>query len=75
MKAKTLYYAVSRRGQGVVFSDKPERVEKIGIWSGTIEGIYNSVVADMEAEGFLELPNLSYKDEPVELKLTISDGS
>lgn len=74
MKAKTLYYAVSRRGQGVVFTDMPERVEKLGIWSGTIEGIYNSVVSDMEAEGYAELPLLSWKDEPVELKLSLEHG-
>ena len=75
MKAKTLYYAVSRRGQGVVFTDMPVRVEKLGIWSGTVEGIYNSVVADMEADGYVQLPDLKWSDEPVELKLTISDGS
>ena len=74
MKAKTLYYAVSRRGQGVVFTDMPVRIDKLGIWSGTIEGIYNSVVADMEAEGFAELPLISWNDEPVELKLTLSNG-
>lgn len=74
MKPKKLYYAVSTRGQGVVFTEKPERAENIGVWSGRIEGCYCSVIADLEAEGLLRLPNISYKDEPVELKLTITYG-
>lgn len=73
-KPKKLFYAVSARGQGVVFTAKPERVEKIGVWSGRIEGCYCSVIADMEAEGLLRLPKLTYSDEPVELKLTVSYG-
>ncbi len=74
-KVKKLYYAVSARGQGVVFTDRPVRVKKMGCWSGTIEGCYCSVVADMEAEGFLKLPDkLKYDDDPVELKLSISYG-
>lgn len=73
-KPKKLFYAVSARGQCVVFTDKPERVEKIGVWSGRIEGCYCSVIADMEAEGLLRLPKLTYSDEPVELKLTVSYG-
>ena len=73
-KVKLLYYAVSARGQGVIFTDRPVRVEKIGCWSGTIEGCYNSVIADMEANGMVELPELNYKDDPVELKLSVSYG-
>ena len=73
-KVKLLWYAVSARGQGVIFTDKPERVDKLGLWSGTIEGCYCSVVADMEANGLVELPEISYKDDPVELKLSISHG-
>lgn len=74
MKAKKLYYAVSRRGQGVVFTDQPERNDKLGIWCGRIEGCYSSVVCDMAAEGLLELPDIAWNYEPVELKLTISNG-
>ena len=73
-KVKKLYYAVSARGQGVVFTDKPVRVKKMGCWSGTIEGCYCSVVADMEAEGKLKLPSLKYDNDPVELKLSITYG-
>lgn len=74
MKQKTLWYAVSARGQGVVFTENPERNESFGVWSGRIEGCYCSLVSDMATEGILRLPRLSYKDEPVELKLTITYG-
>lgn len=74
MKPKKLYYAVSTRGQGVVFTEKPERVEKIGVWSGKIDGCYCSVIADLEAEGLLRLPKMTYSDAPVELTLTVNYG-
>lgn len=71
---KTIWYAVSSRGQGVIFTEKPSRLKKIGVWAGKIEGCYCSVVADMEAEGLLKLPSLTYSDEPIELKISISYG-
>ena len=74
MKYKKLYYAVSSRGQGVVFTEKPERKANLGLWSGRIEGCYCSVVADMETEGLLKLPRMTYSDEPVELKLDVNYG-
>lgn len=73
-KEKNLYYAVSARGQGVVFTDMPVRVKKLGIWSGTIEGCYCSVISDMEAEELITLPEMCYDDEPLEIKLTVSYG-
>jgi len=74
MKQKKLWYAVSSRGQGVVFTEKPERHESLGVWKGKIEGCYCSLVSDMVSEGILRLPLLSYNDEPIELKLTITYG-
>ena len=71
---KTLWYAVSKREQGLIFTSCPVRLEKIGTWSGHIEGCYSSVVCDMVEDGLLELPHLNYEDEPVKLKLVISDG-
>ena len=73
-KSKTLYYAVSRRGQGNIYTEKPEREEHFGIWAGHIEGCYQSVVSDMECEGVVELPDIRWEDDPVELKLTITNG-
>lgn len=69
-----LYYVKSRRGQGVVFTEKPRRRDDIGVWAGRIEGIYCSVVDDLEHRGILKLPELSYEDEPLELTLTLSYG-
>lgn len=71
---KKLYYVKSRRGQGVVYTDKPRRREDLGVWAGKIEGIYCSLVDDMESRGLLKLPPLTYDDEPIELTLTLSYG-
>ena len=73
-KSKTLYYAVQPHGQGVIYTDRPSRSKKFGCWIGHIEGCYCSAVMDMEAEGLIELPNLKYDDDPVELKLTLEHG-
>ena len=72
---KKLWYAVSRRGQGNIFTDLPERDEHFGIWKGHIEGCYSSVVCDMEQCGLIELPDITWKNDPVELMLSITtDG-
>ena len=74
MKSKKLWYAVSKRGHGMVYTTKPDRHEFLGVLRCNIEGCYCSVVADMEASGFLRLPQLTWNDEPVELNLTITHG-
>ena len=73
-KEKTLYYAVSRRGQGNIYVEMPERDEKWGLWKGHLEGCYISVVCDMEANGLIKLPPITFDDDPVELKLSITYG-
>ena len=70
---KVLYYAVSRRGQGCIYTEPPVRNENFGVYQGRIEGCYSSLVADFEAEGFA-LPDISWKDEPVKLRLSIEYG-
>lgn len=67
---RILYYAVSGRGHGNVFTEPPARNEHFKIWEGRIEGCYSSVVADMESRG-LELPNISWDDDPAEITLSI----
>lgn len=74
MKYKSLFYAVSKRGQGTIFSEKPERDEHFGCWRGRIEGCYNSLICDMVADEYLELPVIGFSDDPVELRLNISYG-
>lgn len=74
MNSKKLWYAVSATGQGHIFTEKPEREEKLGVWKGRIVGCYCAVVIDMATEGLIRLPKLNWRNEPVELKLTITHG-
>lgn len=72
-KSVTLYYAVQPHGQGVIYLDRPRRSNKLGCWLGHMVGCFSSVVMEMEADGF-ELPDITYQDEPVKLKLTLEHG-
>lgn len=67
----TIWYAVSGRGQGNVFTTCPVRNPHFSLWQGRIEGCVSSLVSMMAAEGDLTLPVLTWDDEPVELELTI----
>ena len=66
-----IWYAVSSRGQGNVFTSYPVRNSHFNIWTGHIEGCVSSLVCLMAAEGDIELPVITWKDDPVELELTI----
>ena len=68
-----IWYAVNKRGQGLVFTSEPDRVEHFGTWEGNHVGCVSMLVMMMEAEGF-ELPVISWKDEPVKLKLKLEYG-
>lgn len=70
---QTIWYAVNKRGQGLVFVSEPDRVEHFGTWKGNQVGCVSMLVMTMEAEGF-ELPVISWKDEPVKLKLKLEYG-
>ena len=66
-----LWYAVSMQGQGRVFTSKPVRERKSGLWRGESVGWISLFVMKMETAGF-RLPAISWDDEPVEIKLTLS---
>lgn len=66
------YYAVSGRGQGNVFTSYPVRDEHFKLWKGHIEGCVSSLVYLMSANGDIELPPLTWQDEPVAYEITIS---
>jgi hypothetical protein len=68
-----LWYAVNGKGQGRVFTTKPEREEHFKIWCAESVGCISMLVMMMEADG-MELPDLEWSDEPVELKLSLSYG-
>lgn len=65
-----LYYAVSKQGQGRIFTSLPIRSNSFKCWIGNSDGAISSVFMLMESEG-LEVPNLTWKDEPVKLTLEL----
>lgn len=67
----TLYYAVGVGGQGRIFAEMPSRDIDRNVWIGNSDGFLVMVVARMEALGFV-LPKLTWQDEPVELKLSLT---
>ena len=70
---KEVYIAASKTGQIRVFTSFPERNESFGVWVGESVGCISTLVMMMEADG-MELPDLEWSDEPVELKLSLSYG-
>ena len=66
-----IWYAVSGKGQGRIFTSLPVRDEHFKIWCAESVGCISMAVMLLESNGELELPVLSWKDEPVELELTI----
>lgn len=71
MKELEIFYAVDKSGQGCVFEDEPSRDTVLKVWVGLYNGSITMVVARMEALGFV-LPKLTWQDEPVELKLSLT---
>ena len=69
---KVLYYAVNGSGQGVVFTSCPVRSEKLKIWVGDMYVVYSRLVMQLESEGLIKLPVLSWSSEPVKLELNLS---
>lgn len=67
----TLWYAVSKSGQGRVFTSLPERSEPFSCWVGESVGAISTVFMIAEADG-LQVPDIKWKDEPVELELSIN---
>ena len=73
MKTLTLYYAVNKNGQGVIFFDLPFRDVQRGKWIGLVSFSLMAIFYRMENFGFA-LPDKTWEDEPVELKLSLSYG-
>ena len=68
---KKYWYAVSGKGQGRIFTTKPERDEHWKLWLAESVGCISMTIMLLESEGVIELPNLTWKDEPVELEISI----
>ena len=68
-----IYYAVSKQGQGRIFTSMPVRLEDFGLWDGESNGRVSMFVLEMIDRGF-ELPCISWNDEPVLFKVSMSNG-
>lgn len=68
-----IWYAVSKRGQGRVFTTCPIRNEHFGVWEGESVGCITMTFMMMESDGF-EVPDLKFNDDPVKLKLSLEYG-
>jgi len=66
----TIWYAVNGKGQGRVFTSKPERDDHFKVWLAESVGCVSMMVMLMESDGF-ELPELKWSDEPVEMEISI----
>ena len=69
---KEVYYAVSKKGQGRVFTTFPERDSHWGIWLGESIGCISTLFMLFEADG-LEVPNINFNDEPRKYTITIEE--
>lgn len=68
---KKVWYAVSGKGQGRIFTTYPVRDDHFKVWLAESVGCISMTVMLFEADG-MELPNLTWKDDPVELEISIS---
>ena len=66
-----IWYAVSGRGQGNIYTTCPVRNQHFSVWQGRLEGCVASTVCLMAAEHGLQLPVITWEDEPVELEVSI----
>ena len=67
---KRVYYAVSKTGQGRIYTSCPERHEHFGCWIGESIGCISTLFMLFESDG-MELPRITWKDEPVAFELAI----
>ena len=69
---KKLWYAVSGRGQGRVFTTKPERDDHFKVWLAESVGCISMTVMLLESEGLISFPDMTWQDDPIELELSIT---
>lgn len=69
---KQLWYAVSGKGQGRVFTSKPERDDHFKVWLAESVGCISMTVMLLESEGLISFPDMTWRDDPIELDLSIT---
>lgn len=67
---KKVWYAVSRKGQGRIFTSCPVRNETFGIFEGESIGCISTLFMLFEGDGF-RLPRRKFEDDPIELEISI----
>lgn len=68
-----LWYAVNGSGQAKVFSTQPVRDEKRRVWLGEIHSAVLRFIDYLETVCGYELPDTTWKDEPVIIEMLIND--
>jgi hypothetical protein len=68
-----LWYCVNGSGQAKVFVTKPERYEKRRCWVGELNAAVLRFIDWLEVECGYELPDISWKDEPVPIDMKIEN--
>lgn len=69
---KTIYLAANKSGQVRVFTTKPERDEKWGLWLGESVGCISTLFMLFEADG-MQVPDLKFSDEPIKYSISIDE--
>lgn len=69
-----IWYAVNRSRQGRVFLTKPKKNVLEGVWEGNTVGWLNMVISHLVTSDELILPNMSFNDSPVKIKISVNYG-
>ena len=72
MNGLTFFYAVNKSGQGCLFTSRPERNEHRNIWVGSMNAAVTRFFDCLETVYGYALPDISWEDEPVGLRLSIT---
>lgn len=71
MNELIVFYAVDESGQGKIYKELPCRDTYSGKWNGSSDSLLPSIFWRLEYFGF-RLPDISWKDNPVTLKITMT---
>ena len=66
-----IWYAVNGKGQGRIFTSQPVRNTHWKLWEAESVGCVSMTAMLLESDGELVLPDLKWKDDPVEFEISI----
>lgn len=67
----TVYYAVNKHGQGLIFADCPMRDEHFGTWVGRVVSSIAIFFIHLETDAGFELPRITFSDDPVPIAVNV----